>query len=643
MANRFDNGSVSAYTPQSFEELAFVPMLKRKQHDEMSKNLADLGIIPVDPLDEHRDEALRLKQDLESRLTNLSSDLASKGIDGLGKENFYKLQKERNDLIAPTGQIGIINAATKAMELEKEKFYKNADKQFGQDRLDKAWEQHRAEYTKNLGRDKKGNIINIGSLGSPKYVDLDTGIRDVLSTLGHTTREKLLNSGLSFKNTEYGPVMVNSQGSVVTKTNDEQLNNALSALKTRFIDKTGEGRISRDFEGRTTNEDLDYINNRVLGAKIFEQNKDYKTNYDMISSGNGGKDDKNGGTTPLISIQNEIQSKEFANQKYSDNLKEYKRLSSIPVNKRTEEDNVKLELIKNLQKDVDEKLKQTNVYKQNQPKVQAFDSKIDPLYKEFIQNADNMSANEYDKEIENITKKELAKIKTTKGFISGREGIVSINVRKKVNDLLNQRRDIYKPITEVKNKLTALNNRQFYHYALAPITEKEQGQYQNLNNNLATAVKSSPSALSNLGLIESVDLANGSKKYKLTEEQRNQIQTLLYNSDRKNIRLESVSEKGPGGKPQLRIAFTPNEDDDVDLAGVNWFGKNSDNLNNKEIYLNLAVNNLTNKKAGGPDIKNIVGLIVNYIGERGETTENGTTEGYDIAKSFINNAYGVND
>jgi len=641
--NRFTTITPSAYTPQSFQELAFTPLLKRQQHDEMSKNLAELNAIATDPLNEHRERALQLKNDLESKLGNLSGELASRGIDGIGKEAFYKLQKERNDLIAPTGEIGIINAAKVAEAKAKEDFMKNADKSFGQNVLEQKWLEHRQKYADMKGRDKDGNIINISNLGSPKYVDLDTGIRDVLSTLGHTTREKLLNSGLSFKNTEYGPVMVNSQGSVVTKTNDEQLNNALNALKTRFIDKTGEGRISRDFEGRTTDEDLNYINNRVLGAKIFEQNKDYKTNYDRISTGDGNGDGKNGGTTPLISIQNEIQSKEFANQKYSDNLKEYKRLSSIPIDKRTEEDNVKLELIKNLQKDVDEKLKQTNVYKQNQPKVQAFDSKIDPLYRNFIQNADNMSASEYDKEIENITKKELAKIKTTKGFVSGREGIVSINVRKKVNDLLNQRREIYKPITEAKNKLTALNNRQFYHYALAPITEKEQGQYQNLNNNLATAVKSSPSALSNLGLIESVDLANGSKKYKLTEEQRNQIQTLLYNSDRKNIRLESVSEKGPGGKPQLRIAFTPNEDDDVDLAGVNWFGKNSDNLNNKEIYLNLAVNNLTNKKAGGPDIKNIVGLIVNYIGERGETTENGTTEGYDIAKSFINNAYGVND
>ena len=641
--NRFDQVSVNAYTPQSMQELAFTPLMKRQKHDEMSKNLAELSAIATDPLNEHRDRALELKNDLESKLGNLYENLATRGIDSIGVSDFYKLKKERDNLIAPTGEIGIINEATKAMALEKEIFYKNADKQFGQNRLDEAWLQHRAEYTKNLGRDNEGKITNIGSLGSPKYIDREKTVTNLLSTVGHETTNKLINSGQKFVMTPYGVGTKDTQGNITTKTNDKQLQNVLDSLSSQFFVKGSEGRISGDFEKRSLQNDIDYINGRVLGAKIYEKETNQKTNYGWTPQGSSSNGDSDKSLTPLISIQNEIQSKEFANQKYSENLKEYKRLSLIPEDKRSEEDNVKFTLLKNLQKDVDKNLKNTKAYKENQPKIDAFDNKIDILYRKTIQDAGNMSAEEYDKAIENITKQELAKIKTPEYLISGRKGIVSINVRSKMNDLLKQREEIYKPITEVKNKLTALNNRQFFHYALAPITEKEQGQYQNLNNNLATAVKSSPSALSNLGLIESVDLAKGSKKYKLTEEQRSQIQTLLYNSDRKNIRLESISEKGPGGKPQLRIAFTPNEDDDLDLEGVNWFGKNSDNLNNKEIYLNLAVNNLTNAKAGGPGIKNIVGLIVNYIGERGEKTENNSTEGYDIAKSFINHAYGINN
>ena len=286
--NRFDNVSVSAYTPQSMQELAFTPMMKRQKHDEMSKNLAELSAIATDPLNEHRDEALQLKNNLESKLGNLSGDLANKGIDSIGISDFYKLQKERNDLIAPTGRIGQINAAKIAEAKAKDDFMKNSDKQFGQDRLEQKWLEHRAKYK---GYDKDKNILNIENLGSPKYVDLDTGIKDVLSTLGSTTTEKLLNSGLQFKNTDHGVVMTNAQGSIVTETNDTQLNNALQSLKTRFINKTGEGRISRDFEGRSTNEDIEYINNRVLGAKTFKQNKDYKTTYDML---NPPKDNKNG-------------------------------------------------------------------------------------------------------------------------------------------------------------------------------------------------------------------------------------------------------------------------------------------------------------------------------------------------------------
>ena len=37
--NRYSDLSVSAYNPMSMEELAMVPMMKRKQHDELDKQL----------------------------------------------------------------------------------------------------------------------------------------------------------------------------------------------------------------------------------------------------------------------------------------------------------------------------------------------------------------------------------------------------------------------------------------------------------------------------------------------------------------------------------------------------------------------------------------------------------------------------
>ena len=290
--NRYDVASVAKFSPLSFNELAAAPTMMRQKHDA-SIAQAEALRIQADPLKEHSARALEIKNQMDAEIAKNVDILNKEGYNPTTFQNIIKLNRQYQDMISPTGEIGIINAAKIAEAKAKEDFMKNADKSFGQDVLEQRWLEHRQKYADINGRDKDGKIINIDNLGSPKYVDLDTGIKDVLSTLGSTTREKLLNSGVHFQNTDYGPVMVNAQGSVVTETNDKQLNDALNALKTRFINKTGEGRISRDFEGRTVDEDLAYINSRISAANVYKQNKDYKTNYDMISTGGGSGDGSN--------------------------------------------------------------------------------------------------------------------------------------------------------------------------------------------------------------------------------------------------------------------------------------------------------------------------------------------------------------
>ena len=292
--NRYSQITTSEFNPLSFQEIMVAPLAMRQKHDA-SIAQAEAMRIKANPLDKHLSRALEIKNQMDAEIDKNVDTLNKEGYNPTTFQNITKLNRQYQDMISPTGEIGIINAAKVAEAKAKEDFMKNADKSFGQNVLEQRWLEHRQKYADINGRDKDGKIINIDNLGSPKYVDLDTGIRDVLSTLGSTTKEKLLNSGLHFKNTDYGPVMVNAQGSVVTETNDKQLDDALNALKTRFINKTGEGRISRDFEGRTSDEDLAYINSRISAANVYKQNKDYKTNYDMIPTGSGPDD---GGRTP---------------------------------------------------------------------------------------------------------------------------------------------------------------------------------------------------------------------------------------------------------------------------------------------------------------------------------------------------------
>ena len=290
--NRYSQVTTSEFNPLSFQEIMAAPLAMRQKHDNSIAAVEALRI-QANPLDKHLSRALEIKNQMDAEIAKNVDILNKEGYNPTTFQNIIKLNRQYQDMISPTGEIGIINAAKIAEAKAKEDFMKNADKSFGQDVLEQRWLEHRQKYADINGRDKDGKIINIDNLGSPKYVDLDTGIKDVLSTLGSTTREKLLNSGVHFQNTDYGPVMVNAQGSVVTETNDKQLNDALNALKTRFINKTGEGRISRDFEGRTVDEDLAYINSRISAANVYKQNKDYKTNYDMISTGGGSGDGSN--------------------------------------------------------------------------------------------------------------------------------------------------------------------------------------------------------------------------------------------------------------------------------------------------------------------------------------------------------------
>lgn len=293
MSNRFDNGSISAYTPQSLQELAFTPLIKRQQHDEMSKNLAELNAIATDPLNEHRDEALRLKQELEGKLSNLSGELASKGIDSIGKDAFYKLQKERNDLIAPTGRIGQINAAKIAEAQTKKEFMDSPElKEYGLDAKQKAWEKHRAQYK---GYDDKGNIINIGGLSGPKYQDMQKDFMELSSRLGEQTRTLLKNIGAHFEQDPYGAgvIMKTGDGKTIHTDNDPNLKALAETMSAKYLNEQGEGYKSRKFAGYDLKNTLDQLNGMMGIPKVDKDIADMNYSYQHISAPKGSGDGEN--------------------------------------------------------------------------------------------------------------------------------------------------------------------------------------------------------------------------------------------------------------------------------------------------------------------------------------------------------------
>lgn len=284
MSNRFDSGSVSAYTPQSFQELSFTPMMKRAQHDEMSKNLTQLDAIATDPLNEHRDEALKLKQEFEGKLGNISGELASKGIDGIGRENFYRLKKEHDDLIAPTGKIGQINAAKVAEANSYKKFLESDDAKSNSQEINLAnWNKFRNQYTGYSDPEKK-QITNIGDLGAVRYIDEQKMLSDAKSDLGMNEQSfKNVSSMLNDTGNNNGTrFTVDTSKAGSTGSNYEQVKAMADYFNKRITDKSDPFRKSLEYTGRDLNKVWDQMSSHMGMMKKYQKSNESTRSYSDV-------------------------------------------------------------------------------------------------------------------------------------------------------------------------------------------------------------------------------------------------------------------------------------------------------------------------------------------------------------------------
>ena len=625
--NRYDVASVAKFSPLSFNELAAAPTMMRQKHDA-SIAQAEALRIQADPLKEHSARALEIKNQMDAEIAKNVDILNKEGYNPTTFQNITKLNRQYQDMISPTGEIGIINAAKIAEAKAKEDFMKNADKSFGQNVLEQRWLEHRQKYADINGRDKDGKIINIDNLGSPKYVDLDTGIKDVLSTLGSTTREKLLNSGLHFQNTDYGPVMVNSQGSVVTETNDKQLNDALNALKTRFINKTGEGRISRDFEGRTADEDLAYINSRISAANIYKQNKDYKTNYDTISTGGGPGD---GGGTPGSLLTDVVTEAGDKDKSYGQAMQ---RVSELKAKKAKTGG-----LTSSEQMDLEKYSAQVNAGNTALVNARKNDKEFASFEKEYQE-----SFNEFNKKIPNslktpwINEAKDAKTKMDRILSSAKRLNFSSQDIAKIEKAYHKVINAGKKYFDKRQQIFSKNNAYFTSYNNTPISKGSRDVYEGLNTQLHDILKSAGKSNSN-NIIYSVQDENGNFRSlggndsSRENEDYDGIIELLKNA--KSVRPIDFADIDGTGLPTMTIeADMGDSEKTYDLAGI---GSGSKNIGGKggKVVFKMNMNNLRTSHDGSATVDpgNWSQQFIKYlINEGGKNTQLGLSMLANITK-----------
>ncbi len=294
MANRFDNGSVSAYNPMSMQEIMMVPLAMREQHNNVQKDIQaqQSELDKINALPVHTEEAKQRKNYLLSRIDALSSDLANKGFDNGMTDNVIKLNREVKDEFSPTGRLGQINNAYSTYFKSLEDFKKsNEDKKWSQQEFDLNWNKHLNQYK---GYDEKGNIININSLSAPEKRTIQDEWEQISKITGNAKIATDIISG-------NGSISAGPNGSIVVTNretgnkvsyNNPQIVAGLTSIYTKLNDPTSDLSKAREYSGQSVesalseayNLGLTKIDTDIQRKDVSKINVDgYKNSLDLAS------------------------------------------------------------------------------------------------------------------------------------------------------------------------------------------------------------------------------------------------------------------------------------------------------------------------------------------------------------------------
>jgi len=288
MANRFDNAYISAYNPLSMDELAMAPMMKRKQHDDTlaKQEIIKSGLAKTDPHSKYFQRAQELKGQLESEMDTTAQQLATQGVnnDMIGKT--IALNRKFQDLTAPTGEIGQINAHNQNFKTTSAEYLNNATKlgyspQIVQKRLEEFQQKHIAEED----RDELGNIKMFKPNLPTNYYDHIKVASDLFKDAGLTqSQTDNLGSHIAYDNVGQSYVLTTGY-KTGNANNDAQLEAAVKSLNDRLLDQKQPVRQALDYQGISPEQALEDIK---LLSPVYSKRSTDTGSTSQISNYNPG-------------------------------------------------------------------------------------------------------------------------------------------------------------------------------------------------------------------------------------------------------------------------------------------------------------------------------------------------------------------
>jgi hypothetical protein len=124
--NRYTSLTPSKFNPLSLEEIMLVPAMQRKRHDDTVKGLEEIRakLANVDPEDKYFDEAVKLREQLNNKLTSQVESINKEGFNPNSTGQFLAMNREYQDMTSPTGKLGMINQEKKNTQAYIENYRK---------------------------------------------------------------------------------------------------------------------------------------------------------------------------------------------------------------------------------------------------------------------------------------------------------------------------------------------------------------------------------------------------------------------------------------------------------------------------------------------------------------------------------------
>src|SRR5699024_2899499 len=258
VVNRYSQYVPYQYNPGTLQEMLTVPMYMRQQHDaadqEYAQQRALLGQVDTDPM--HDELVNPLIDEYNRELEDSVESLMKEGFNSKTRSRLLNLNANLQRDLGSKGDIGKSMAYRQARAAALEDLQKRYP-EYGDEALNRALNE---QYQQDAVR--FGLTGEVGSFTPPNvdpYVDLNEDIESVRKDLGSDTIDEINRNGWRLESIGGIPALVDANGMRV-KTNNRQIQSAISNLQGRWFDTSGKGYRSNLTQGMDQNHIIQQIN-----------------------------------------------------------------------------------------------------------------------------------------------------------------------------------------------------------------------------------------------------------------------------------------------------------------------------------------------------------------------------------------------